>query len=92
VDFQSGPFITALTRLVTYDWPKLTGPGGCSLTAPDGAIHDTAGKLPALAALSRLACRWPRTPGSSGHDLAARFAGYVDRYDVAGESNSFTNS
>ena len=51
MDFQSGPFITALTRLVTYDCPKLTGPGGCSLTAPDGATHDTAGRLPALAAL-----------------------------------------
>jgi hypothetical protein len=30
--------------------------------------------------------------GLDADELAARFAGYVDRYDVAGESNSFTNS
>jgi hypothetical protein len=30
--------------------------------------------------------------GLDADDLAERFAGYVDRYDVAGESNSFTNS
>ncbi len=48
MEFQSGPLITALTRLVTYDWPELTGPGGCSLTAPDGTTHDTAGKRAGL--------------------------------------------
>jgi hypothetical protein len=30
--------------------------------------------------------------GLDAGDLAVRFAGYVDRYDVAVESNSFTNS
>jgi len=49
VESQSGPFITALTRLVTYAWPAEVAPGGCSLTAPDGTTHDTAGRSPAPA-------------------------------------------
>jgi hypothetical protein len=49
--FQSGPFMTALIRLVTYAWPAVIFAGGCSLTSLDGAIHDTAGKEPAAAAV-----------------------------------------
>ena len=30
--------------------------------------------------------------GLDAHELAERFAGYIDRYDVANESHSFTNS
>src|SRR5918912_390042 len=51
VDFHSGPRIAAFTRFVTYDSPAVTSPGGCSLTAPVGLIHETAGSLPAFAAL-----------------------------------------
>jgi hypothetical protein len=49
VEDQSGLRITALTRLVTNDWPKLIGPSGCSLTSADGTTHETAGRLPAFA-------------------------------------------
>src|SRR5689334_25031018 len=51
VDCQSLPRIAALTSFVTYAWPALTSPGGCSETEPVGLIHDTAGSVPALAAL-----------------------------------------
>src|SRR5919202_4506013 len=51
VDFHSGPRIAALTSFVTYVWPALTRPGGCSLTEPVGLIHDTAGSVPVRAAL-----------------------------------------
>jgi hypothetical protein len=30
--------------------------------------------------------------GLDANELAERFAGYIDRYDIAVESNSFTNS
>ena len=43
--------MTALTSFVTYAWPAETRPGGCSLTRSFGTIHDTAGSLPACAAL-----------------------------------------
>ena len=36
---------------VTYDWPAETRPGGCSLTACAGEIHETAGRVPSCAAL-----------------------------------------
>jgi len=32
VEFQSGPSMTALIRLVTYDCPAFVVAGGCSLT------------------------------------------------------------
>src|SRR4029079_1668612 len=51
VDFQSLPRIAALTSFVTYAWPAVTRPGGCSLTDPVGLIQETAGSLPVFAAL-----------------------------------------
>src|ERR671933_1488018 len=50
VDLQSGPRMAAFTSLVTYVWPAVTRPGGCSLTAPGGLTHDTAGSVPVRAA------------------------------------------
>src|SRR5262245_15141852 len=51
VDLQSLPRIAALTSFVTYAWPALTSPGGCSETEPVGLIHETAGRVPLRAAL-----------------------------------------
>src|SRR3954451_17397926 len=51
VDFQSGPRITALTRIVTHSCPALTRAGGCSLTRLFGTIQETFGSLPRRAAL-----------------------------------------
>src|SRR5262245_27421473 len=51
VDLQSLPRIAALTSFVTYAWPALTSPGGCSETEPVGLIHETAGRVPVFAAL-----------------------------------------
>src|SRR5256885_6009789 len=51
VDFHSGPRIAAFRSFVTYVWPAVTSPGGCSLTDPVGLIHETAGSLPVRAAL-----------------------------------------
>ena len=50
VELQSLLRITALTRPVTYATPRWIGSGGCSLTAPDGTTHETAGSVPAFAA------------------------------------------
>lgn len=49
LDARSGLDMTALTKLVTYDWPKLTGEGGCSLTCFDGTTQLIAGRVPATA-------------------------------------------
>jgi hypothetical protein len=35
---------------VTYAWPWWTLDGGCSLSAREGVTHETAGRVPALAA------------------------------------------
>ena len=43
--------MTAFTKLVTYACPSLVVEGGCSLLSPDGITHDTAGNVPAFAAL-----------------------------------------
>src|SRR5258706_15231413 len=64
VEFQSGPDMTALTRLVTYDWPALTDAGGCSLTSPEGTTQETAGNVPLCAAPKKfdtdwMFCNWP---------------------------------
>lgn len=46
---QSGPCMTALTRLVTQAWPASSRAGGCSLLGWLGVIHDTEGRVPFLA-------------------------------------------
>jgi hypothetical protein len=50
---QSGLFMIALTRPVTYVWPALTSAGGCSETVPFGSIQETAGRVPFLAAVKK---------------------------------------
>ena len=63
----------ALISVVTYACPADTSPGGCSLTLPDGAIHDTAGSVPLFAALKKLrsdvtlsSCQFSRTVSKYG--------------------------
>ena len=51
--FQSGLRMIALISPVTYVWPLLISAGGCSDTRPLGAIHDTAGRVPAFAAAKK---------------------------------------
>ena len=51
---QSGLRMIALINPVTYVWPALIRPGGCSDTVPFGVIHDTAGRSPSLAAVKKL--------------------------------------
>jgi hypothetical protein len=60
--FQSGLCMMALIKPVTYVWPALIRPGGCSDTAPLGVIHDTLGSVPALAAAKKFDsdCTLPR--------------------------------
>ena len=53
VESQSGLRMIALTTFVTYAWPVDTSPGGCSLTAPFGVIHETAGSVPFFAAVKK---------------------------------------
>ena len=55
---QSGLRMIALTRPVTYVWPALIRPGGCSDTVPFGVTHDTDGKVPFLAALRKFDSDW----------------------------------
>ena len=50
---HSGLRMIALISPVTYVWPALISPGGCSDTVPFGVIHDTAGSSPFLAAAKK---------------------------------------
>jgi hypothetical protein len=43
-------FIAELTMAVTYAWPWWTLDGGCSLSAREGVTHETAARVPGLAA------------------------------------------
>jgi len=47
---QSGLCMIVLISPVTYVWPALINPGGCSDTVPLGTIHETWGRDPAFAA------------------------------------------
>lgn len=51
---MSGPSMTVLIRLVTYAWPRLIDAGGTSLSAAFGVTHETAGRLPSVAAFKKL--------------------------------------
>ncbi|MGC9945468.1 MAG: hypothetical protein ABSF64_03655 [Bryobacteraceae bacterium] len=44
--------------------PRLTSAGGCSLTSPEGTIHETAGKVPLRACSRNLSTDWmlPNSP------------------------------
>ena len=66
MESQSGPCMIVLIRPVTYDWPADTSPGGCSLTAPFGVTHETAGRAPFLAWSKKLDMGWmlPSWPSS----------------------------
>ena len=55
---HSGLCMIALTSPVTYAWPALTRPGGCSDTVPFGLIQETAGRVPFLAAVKKLLRLW----------------------------------
>ena len=45
--------MTASTRRVAQYWPSLTRAGGCSLSCWFGTTHDTAGSVPAAAAVKK---------------------------------------
>ena len=53
---SSGPFITALTSLVTHACPFEMESGGCSLSPKLGTTHDTEGRVPLAAASKNLLC------------------------------------
>src|SRR5437588_4735529 len=57
-DDQSGPRITELITPLTYRWPTRSEAGGCSLSLPFGAIHETSGKVPAAASAGQILTDW----------------------------------
>jgi hypothetical protein len=50
---QSGPFMTASTRRVTYRWPAAGVAGACSECSSSGTAQDTDGSRPWRAAVRK---------------------------------------